>query len=83
MASLGAGLAVPLVAQRVTPAAVSIAFTDVTQAAGVRFSHVSGAFGKKHLPETMGAGVAVLDVDGDGRQDLFFVNSRTWPGRAG
>ncbi|MBA2356558.1 MAG: CRTAC1 family protein [Acidobacteria bacterium] len=58
-------------------------FTDVTQAAGVTFTHVSGAFGKKYLPETMGAGVAVLDVDGDGRQDLFFVNSRTWPGRAG
>ena len=27
----------------------------------------------------MGAGVAFLDYDGDGDQDLFFVNSSYWP----
>ena len=52
-------------------------FTDVTAAAGIRFRHISGAFGKKYLPETMGSGVAFLDADGDGWQDLFFVNSTT------
>jgi hypothetical protein len=55
-------------------------FTDVTAAAGIRFRHFSGATGKKYLPETMGAGVAVLDYDGDGLPDLFFVNGRPWPG---
>src|SRR5439155_17295002 len=35
------------------------------------------------LPETMGSGVAVLDFDRDGRPDLFFVNSRPWPGQPG
>jgi len=33
-------------------------FTDVTTAAGVKFRHENGAFGKKYLPETMGSGVA-------------------------
>lgn len=58
-----------------------VMFTDVTPASGVRFRHVSGAFGKKYLPETMGAGVVVLDVDNDGRQDLYFANGKAWPGR--
>ena len=58
-----------------------IAFTDITAASGVTFRHASGAFGKKYLPETMGSGVVVLDVDNDGRQDLFFVNGKSWPGR--
>jgi hypothetical protein len=60
-----------------------VRFTDVTDAAGLRFRHVSGAAGRKLLPETMGAGVAVLDYDRDGRPDLFFVNSRPWPGVPG
>lgn len=58
-------------------------FTDVTAESGIRFRHASGATGKKLLPETMGAGVAVLDYDGDGRPDLFFVNGRPWPGDSG
>ncbi len=60
-------------------AAARVTFTDVTEAAGVRFRHVNGAFGKKYLPETMGSGVSVLDHDGDGRPDLFFVNGARWP----
>jgi hypothetical protein len=58
-------------------------FTDVTAPAGIRFRHNSGAFGKKYLPETLGSGVAFLDFDNDGWQDLLFVNSMNWPGRPG
>ncbi len=58
-------------------------FTDVTAAAKIAFKHTSGAFGKKYLPETMGAGVAFLDYDGDGWQDLLFANGKSWPGRTG
>jgi hypothetical protein len=54
-------------------------FTDVTSVAGIGFRHNNGAFGKKYLPETMGGGAAFLDYDGDGWQDLFFVNSTSWP----
>ena len=53
-------------------------FADVTQEAGIRFTHVNGASGRKWLPETMGSGVVVFDADGDGAPDLFFVNSRRW-----
>jgi hypothetical protein len=58
-----------------------IKFVDVTDAAGIQFHHVSGSTPKKLLPETMGSGVAVIDFDRDGWPDLFFVNSRTWPGQ--
>jgi hypothetical protein len=58
-----------------------VTFADVTRAAGIAFVHNNGAYGRKYLPETMGSGVAFLDYDGDGRQDLFFVNSSDWPER--
>jgi len=56
-------------------------FSDVTAAAGIRFKHENGAFGKKYLPETMGSGGAFLDADGDGWLDILLINSKTWPGR--
>jgi hypothetical protein len=58
----------------------SVRFTDVTAAAGIRFRHFNGATGKKLLPETMGSGVAAFDFDGDGLQDLLFVDGCAWPG---
>jgi hypothetical protein len=57
----------------------TIEFTDVTAQAGIRFKHNSGAFGKKYLPETIGAGAAFLDYDNDGWQDILLVNSADWP----
>jgi hypothetical protein len=63
------------------PAASSIQFTDVTKSAGITFTHYTGAFGKKYLPESLGPGVAFIDYDGDGWQDLFFTNGMDWPGQ--
>jgi hypothetical protein len=60
-----------------------VVFKDVTAAAGIRFKHTSGAAGKKYLPETMGAGAAFLDFDGDGWQDVLLANSKGWPGHTG
>ncbi len=56
-----------------------IEYNDITAQAGIRFKHNSGAFGKKYLPETIGAGCAFLDYDNDGWQDILFVNSMDWP----
>ncbi len=66
-----------------TAATGPLAFTDVTEAAGIRFKHDSGAFGKKYLPETMGSGCAFIDYDADGWQDILLVNSTGWPERKG
>src|SRR6185369_1114728 len=57
----------------------AVEYTDVTAEAGIRFKHNSGAFGKKYLPETIGAGCAFLDYDNDGWQDILLVNSMDWP----
>jgi hypothetical protein len=77
---------VPVIGPALLPAGPSAArppsvrFKDITAAAGIQFHHVNGAFGKKMLPETMGAGVAFLDYDNDGKPDLLLVNSCYWPG---
>lgn len=53
---------------------ISMPFTDVRAAWGVDFQHNSGAGGEKRLPETLGGGVAISDLDRDGRPDLVFID---------
>lgn len=74
--------AAPQAAPARPAAAKGVRFSDITAASGIKFVHNSGRAGKKLLPETMGAGVALFDADGDGWLDILFVNSRDWkPGR--
>jgi enediyne biosynthesis protein E4 len=79
---LGALVAMPLaiMAQGKAASTGGLTFTDVTSSAGIHFTHESGAFGKKYLPETMGSGCAFLDYDNDGWPDILLVNSKAWPG---
>ena len=57
------------------------AFEDAGRRAGLDAVMIFG--GKdtnRYLLETTGSGVAMFDYDGDGRQDLFFVNGTTLEG---
>jgi hypothetical protein len=56
-------------------------FADVATQAGLDFVHITGAFGEKWMPETMGSGGGFLVYDGDGWPDILLVNSSEWPGR--
>jgi hypothetical protein len=55
-------------------------FTDATLAAGLgKFRHQTGAQGRFWFPETMGAGGAFVDYDGDGALDIALVQGSPWP----
>src|SRR5215831_1293478 len=73
--------AIPALCLLSRTATAPIQFVDVTKSAGLTFTHYTGAFGKKYLPEALGPGVAFIDYDGDGWQDLFFTNGMDWPGQ--
>ncbi len=51
-------------------------FTDVTEAAGIKFRHLSAAE-KKYIVESMSGGVALFDYDNDGCLDIYFTNALT------
>jgi enediyne biosynthesis protein E4 len=61
------------------PEACPLSLRDVAEEAGIDFRHLTGATGERHLPETMGAGVAWIDADGDGWLDLYLVQSGPFP----
>ena len=69
-----------VVAADAVPDSHAVRFVDAAAEAGIDFRHNNGARGKKYMPETVGSGVAFLDYDNDGWQDLLIVNSKNWPG---
>jgi enediyne biosynthesis protein E4 len=65
-----------------TPGSPGFQLADVTASVGLKFTHYTGAAGRKYLPEALGAGAAFVDIDNDGWQDLIMPNGTEWPGRA-
>jgi len=61
-------------AQAARPPAIQ--FTNVTASSGITFVHYEGNNGIAIIREVFGPGVCVADFDGDGWQDLYFVNGR-------
>jgi enediyne biosynthesis protein E4 len=58
-----------------------IRFSDITRSAGIHFTHFKGNNGTSINLEEFGPGVCVADYDGDGWQDIYFVNARDLYGR--
>lgn len=63
----------------------TVSFVDVAKQVGIDFHHINGAMeknnkkNKKNMPETVGSGVAFLDYDNDGWQDILILNGTCWP----
>jgi hypothetical protein len=72
----------PVLVLPVSAVAQNAQFRDITTQAGIHFVHNNAAFGKKWLPETLGAGAAFIDYDNDGYPDILLVNGEDWPGHA-
>jgi hypothetical protein len=56
--------------------AAAIEFTNATAAAGITFVHFKGNKGISINREEFGPGICAADFDGDGWQDIYFVNGR-------
>ncbi len=76
-----------LPAKTMTSASVSsaqkdcpIQLQDVSQEAGITFTHTDGSSGRRYIVETVSTGLASFDYDGDGRIDLYFPNGAPLPG---
>lgn len=52
----------------------TVTYVDATASSGLRFLHRNSKTSEKYLIETMTGGVALIDYDGDGWEDVFFVN---------
>lgn len=68
--------AIPAAPAEALPA---VPFTNISQAAGIDFDRVSGADGRKLLPETLGGGAGFVDIDGDGDADIVLIDGDAWP----
>ena len=49
-------------------------FKEETQIRGIDFVHYSGFDGRPLMPEMMGGGVALVDLDGDDDLDLSLIH---------
>ncbi len=73
------GLAAIAVLLSLAAARSTIRFEEIAARAGVTFVADSCPTPKKNQPETMVAGVALFDYDGDGDLDIYYVNGAAIP----
>ena len=58
----------------------ALRFVEATAEAGLRFRHDNGSTGEHYMVETIGSGVAIIDLDADGLADLYLVQGAATPG---
>jgi hypothetical protein len=52
----------------------AIHLRDVTGRTGIAFRHTDGGSGRRYIVETVTAGLALFDYNGDGLIDVYFIN---------
>ncbi len=57
-----------------------IVLRDFSAKTGITFQHTDGSSGRRYIIESMSAGLASFDYDGDGLIDLYFLNGAPLPG---
>ncbi len=77
-AASGLGSSNPVL-QTPSPAPSPITFDEIAKQAGVNFVLDNSATPNKNQPESVVGGVALLDYDGDGYLDIYFVNGAAIP----
>jgi tetratricopeptide (TPR) repeat protein len=76
---LRAGVVARAAATKSADPIAPIRFRNVAASAKLDFTLRNGATGRKYQVETMTGGVAVIDYDGDGWADIYFVNGAELP----
>jgi hypothetical protein len=61
-------------------AAPPIRFRDATDSSGIKFVHTDGSSGKHYIGETVASGLGLIDYNGDGWLDIYFLNGGPLPG---
>lgn len=61
------------------PSAKGIRYTNIAPASEIRYISNNDFTGRKYFPQPMCGGVAILDYDRDGLQDIFFTNGAKLP----
>jgi hypothetical protein len=79
MRTLSIALTLLLCAALAAPVASTIRFEEIAQKSGLVFASNSSPTPNKNQPETMVAGVALLDYDNDGYLDVYVVNGAAIP----
>jgi hypothetical protein len=51
-----------------------IVLHDVSKESGITFIHTDGSSGRRHIVESVSAGLALFDFDRDGDVDIYFLN---------
>jgi hypothetical protein len=57
-----------------------IQLSDITKQTGITFKHTDGSSDRYYIMETVSAGLALFDYDGDADVDIYFLNGSQLPG---